>query len=117
MGCKMVSELLFLPWEQSRVDTSASISGEKQCCPLECVPLSRWDPRAIKDKVLTMVDEEGEFEESKVDQSKWASTMMNSFCKMVGFPIVRHECLEVVNDGCIWRPIKSSQKVLENFGV
>lgn len=61
MGCKMVSELLFLPWEQSRVDTSASISGEKQRCPLECVPLSQWDPRAIKDKVLTMVDEEGEF--------------------------------------------------------
>ena len=42
---------------------------------------------------------------------------------MVGFPIVRHEaqcvalfrlleqeCLEVVYDGCIQRPIKSSQK-------
>ena len=39
--------------------------------------------------------------------------MMNSFCKMVGFPIVKHEaqcvalfrlleheCLEVANDGC-----------------
>ena len=53
---------------------------------------------------------------------------MNSFCKMVGFPIVRHEaqcvalfrlleqeCLEVVNDGCIWRPIKSSQKGLREL--
>ena len=45
-----------------------------------------------------------------------------------GFPIVRHEsqcvalfhlleqeCIEVVNDGCIWRPIKSSQKGLREL--
>ena len=40
------------------------------------MPLSRWDPKAVKDKVLTRVDEKGE-------QSKWVSTMMRSFCKMV----------------------------------
>ena len=51
---------------------------------MECVPLSWWDPKAVKDKVLTRVDEEGE-------QSLWVSTMMRSFCKLVGFPIVRHE--------------------------
>ena len=73
--------------------------------PLECVSLSRWDPKAAKDMVLNRVEEEGA-------PSKWVSNMMNNFCKMVGFPIVRHEaqcvalfrlleqdCLEVVNEG------------------
>ena len=71
--------------------------------------------------MLTRVDEKGE-------QSKWVSTMMRSFCKMVGFPIVRHEaqcvalfrlleqeCLEVVNDGCVRRPIKFGQKGLREL--
>ena len=54
------SELLLLPWEQSGVDTSVFGSGEQESGPLECVPLSRWDPKAVKDKVLTRVNEEGE---------------------------------------------------------
>ena len=66
------------------MDSSVSGSGEQESGPLECVPLSRWDPKAVKDKVPTRVNEEGE-------QSKWVSTMMRRFCKMVGFPIVRHE--------------------------
>ena len=53
-------ELLLLPWEQSGVDTSVSGSGGQESGPLECVPLSRGDPKAVKDKVLTRVDEEGE---------------------------------------------------------
>ena len=84
-------ELLFLPWKQSGVDTNVSVSGEKESGPMECVPLSRWDPWAIKDKVLLMVEEEGDFEVTRVEQSKWVSTMMNSFCKIMGFPIVRRE--------------------------
>ena len=32
-----------------------------------------------------MVEEKGDFEATRVEQSKWVSTMMNSFCKMVGF--------------------------------
>ena len=59
-------------------------SEEQKSGPLECVPLSWWHPKAMKDKVLFRVDEEGE-------QSKWVSTMMRSFCRMVGFSIVRHE--------------------------
>ena len=95
---------------------SVSGSGEQVSGPLECALLSWWDPKEVMDKELTRVDEEGE-------QSIWVSTMMRSFCKMVGFPIVRHEaqcvalfrlleqeCLEVVNEGCVRRPIKSGQK-------
>ena len=108
LGCIMGgSELLLLSWEQSEVESSVFGSGEQVSGPLECVLLSRWDPKAVKDKVLTRVDEEGE-------QSLWVSTMMRSFCKLVGFPIVRHEaqcvalfrlleqdCLKVVNEGCV----------------
>ena len=35
--------------------------------------------------------EEGEIVALKVEHSKWVSTMMKSFCKMVSFPIVKHE--------------------------
>ena len=71
--------------------------------------------------MLTRVDEKGE-------QSKWMSTMIRSFCKMMGFPIIRHEaqcealfrlleqeCLEVVNDGCVRRPIKFGKKCLREL--
>ena len=100
-------ELLLLPWDPSGVVSGLFGSGVQESGPLECVPLSWWDPKAVKDKVLTRVDEEGE-------QFKWVSNMMRSFCKMVGFPIVQHEaqcvalfhlleqeCLEVVNEGSI----------------
>ena len=40
--------------------SNVSGSGEQENGPLECVLLSRWDPKAMKDKVLTRVDEEGE---------------------------------------------------------
>ena len=107
------SELLLLPREQSEAVHSVSGSGEQVSGPMDCVPLSRWDPKAVQDKVLTKVDEEG-------DQSLWVSTLLSSFCKLVDFPIVRHEaqcvvlfrlleqdCLEVTNEGSAQRPIKS----------
>ena len=73
------------------VATYADSIGENNCSPLECVPLSCWVLRVAEDLVLSTVDEEGEFDASKVEHSKWMSTMMKSFCKMVGFPIVKHE--------------------------
>nr|POE72567.1 hypothetical protein CFP56_62072 [Quercus suber] len=107
------SELLFLPWAQSGVDTTYSGNGENNCGPLECALLSCWVPKVVKDMVLSTAAEEGELDASKVEHSKWVSTMMNSFCKMVGFPIVKHEaqcvalfrlleqeCLEVANESC-----------------
>ena len=54
--------------------------------------------------------------------------MMNSFCKMVGFPIVKHEaqcvalfrlleqeCLKVANDGCNQQLVKAEQKGLREL--
>ena len=122
------SELLFLPWGQSGVDTRDSGNGENNSDPLECAPLSCWVPRVGKDMVLSTVAEEGEFDSTKVEHSKWVSTMMNSFYKMVGFPVVKHEaqcvvlfcslkqeCLEVANNGCNRRPIKAGQKGLKEL--
>ena len=88
-------ELLFLPWGQSGVNTSDSGNGENNS-PLECAPLSCWVPRVGEDMVLSTVAEEGELVGTKVEHSKWVSTMMNSFCKMVVFPIVKHEAQCVV---------------------
>ena len=77
------SELLFLPWGQSGINNTDLGNGENG--PLECAPLSCWVPRVAKDMVLRTVAEEGELDASKVEHLKWVSTMMNSFCKMVGF--------------------------------
>ena len=49
------SELLFLPWGQSGVDTRDSGNGENNSDPLECAPLSCWVPRVGKDMVLSTV--------------------------------------------------------------
>ena len=106
-------ELLFLPQGQSGVDTRDSGNGENNSGPLECVLLSCWVLRVAEDMVLSTVVEEGKLDATKVEYLKQVSTMMNSFCKMVGFPIVKHEaqcmalfrlleqdCLKVANDGC-----------------
>ena len=103
-------------------------NGENINSPLEFVPLSCWVPRVAEDLVLSTVVEKGEIVASKVEHSKWVSTMLKSFCKMVGFPIVKHkaqcvalfhlleqECLEVVNDGCNRRPVKVGQKGLREL--
>ena len=121
------SELLFLPWGQSGVETSDSSNG-KNNSPLECALLSCWVPRLGKDMVLSTVAEEGELVGTKVEHSKWVSTMINSFCKMVGFPIVKHEAqcvalfhlleqefLKVAYDGCNRRPLKVGQKGLREL--
>ena len=103
----------------SGADTKVLGNGENDSSPLECVPLAYWVPR---------VAEEGEIVTSKVEHSKWVSTMMKSFCKMVGFSIVKHEaqcvaffrlleqeCLEVDQDGCFRRPDKAGQKGLREL--
>ena len=102
--------------------------GENNCSPLECAPLSCWVPRVAEDLVLSTADEVSEFDASKVEHSKWVSTMMKSFCKMVGFPIIKHEahcvalfrlleqeCIEVANGGCIRPPVKAGQRGLRDL--
>ena len=34
---------------------------------------------------------EGEVRESAVKNSKWVCSLMKNFCRIVGFPIVKHE--------------------------
>ena len=34
---------------------------------------------------------EGEFQGSAVKNSKWVYSLMKNFCRIVGFPIVKHE--------------------------
>ena len=89
--CKYVSLSFYFPWGQSGVDTRDSGNGKNNSGPLECAPLSCWVPRVGEDMVLSTVAEEGELDATKVEHSRWVSTMMNSFYKMVGFPIVKHE--------------------------
>ena len=59
---------------------------------------------------MTREVDEGEFLESEVKNSEWVVNLMKSFCKIVGFPVVKHEdlalfrlleqdCIEVVNVG------------------
>lgn len=55
-----------------------------------CFTVSR-DPQVAGDMALNTVIEEGEFDVTKVEHLKWVSTKINSFCKMVGFLIVKHE--------------------------
>ena len=66
----------------SGADTRVLGNGENNNNPLECVSLACW---------VLRVAEEGEIVASKVEHSKWVFTMMKSFCKMVSFPIVKHE--------------------------
>ena len=40
-------------------------SGENESGPLECAPLSQWDPRVAEGMVMNMVVEEIEFEATK----------------------------------------------------
>ena len=66
----------------SGADTRVLGNGENNSSPPECVLLACWFPK---------VAEEGEIVASKVEHSKWVSTMMKSFCKMVSFPFVKHK--------------------------
>ena len=83
------SKLLYLTWKQSGLDTNSFFTGEKEDCPLDYALSARWDPSVSKE-MLAPIGEEDEIVVTTVEHSKWASMMMKSFCKMVGFPIVRH---------------------------
>lgn len=89
---------------------SGPFHGEAESGLLECSPLSRWDPFEQRElEVIREVDERVVLG-SKVKNSKWVVNLMKSFCKIVSFPIVRHEnqclalfrllvqdCIDVVN--------------------
>ena len=106
------SGLHLLPWETNGVDDSGCGSGEKDNCVLECEPLSRWEPNDLSESLLVRDFVEGTQVTESGPPSYWVSQLMKIFCKMVGFPIVKHEaqcltlfcileqeCLKVNDDG------------------
>ena len=78
--------------------------------------------------MATQEVEEGELLGSEEINSKWVESPMKRFCKIMGFPIVKHECLalfylleqdsvDVVNSGSSNGPVNSSRKGLKNLEV
>ena len=107
-----VSGLHFLPRETSGVDDSGCGGGEKDICVLECETLSRWEPKDLCKGLLVQDSVEGTQGTESGPPSNWVSQLMKNFCKMVGFPIMKHEaqclalfsileqeCLKVNDDG------------------
>ena len=76
--------LQILPWEASGVDDSGCDSSEKDNWVLDCEPLPQCESLPQDFIKGTQVMESG-------PPSYWVSQLMNFFCKMVGFPIVKHE--------------------------
>ena len=58
---------------------------------LECLSLSKWDPNEQKELEVIQEGDEGEVRGSTVKNSKWVCSLMKNFCRIVGFPIIKHE--------------------------
>uniref|UniRef100_A0A7N2LVS0 Reverse transcriptase zinc-binding domain-containing protein n=1 Tax=Quercus lobata TaxID=97700 RepID=A0A7N2LVS0_QUELO len=125
-----VSEPLLLQWEHSGVNTSGFFTGRKRVV-FWSVQLYLGGILMSRGKVVvTQEVEEGEIMVAQVKNSKWVLSLMKSFCKLVGFPIVKHEaqcmalfhlleqdCIDVVNVGSSKGPVNSRQKVLRELLV
>ena len=92
---KGVYELSLLQWKHSEPNICGPSHGEAKSGFLECSPLSRWDPFEQRELEVTRAIDEGEILGLEVKNSKWVVSLMKSFCKIVGFPIVKHadQCL------------------------
>ena len=114
------SGLHLLPWETNGVDDSGCGSGEKDNCVLECETLSRWEPNDLSEGLLVQDFGEGTQLIESGPPSNQVSQLMKNSCKMVGFPIVKHEaqclalfhileqeCLKVNGDGVSKQPANS----------
>ena len=95
---------------------------------MECSPLSKWDPNERKELEVIQEVDEGEVQGSEVKNSIWVSSLMKSFCRIVGFPIVKHEdqclalfrlleqdCIDVLNVGTSKGTVNSRQKGLREL--
>ena len=80
-----------LQWKHSEVNSSGLFHGEDENGSLECSPLSKWDPNDHKELEVIQEGGEGEVRGSAVKNSKWVCSLMKNFCRIVGFPIVKHE--------------------------
>ena len=88
------------------------VAVERDNCMLDCEPLSQWVPNELSVGLLVQDSVERTQVTESGPPSVWASKLMKKFCKMVGFPIVKHEaqclalfrileqeCLKVNDDG------------------
>ena len=107
------------------VNPSGFFQGEEEDGFLECSPLSKWDPNGQKELKVIQEGDEGDFQGSAVVNSDWVCSLMNNFCRIVGFPIVKHEdqclalfslleqdCVKVVSAGSANGNVNSKQKGL-----
>ena len=85
------SKHFLLQWKHSEANPSGFFHEEGESGLLECSPLSKWDPNGQKELEVIQEVDEGEVRGSEVKNSKWACSLMKSFCRIVGFPIVKHE--------------------------
>ena len=110
------------------VNPSGFFQGEEEDGFLECSPLSKWDPNGQKELEVIQEGDEGDFQRSAVVNSDWVCSLMNNFCRIVGFPIVKHEdqclalfrlleqdCVEVVSVGSTNGNVNSKQKGLREL--
>ncbi|KAK9991935.1 hypothetical protein SO802_026920 [Lithocarpus litseifolius] len=110
------------------VDDSGCGSGGKDICVLECEPLSQWEPKDLSEGLLGQDSVEGTQGTESGPPSNWVSQLMKIFCKMVGFPIVKHEaqclalfrileqeCLKVNDDGVSKRNANSGTRGLREL--
>ena len=80
------SEVFLLPWDHNEVDKSGCDSLENANRLLECNPLALWDPNEFREVLLDQEIAEGELGVAEIENSKWVSQLLKSFCKLVGFP-------------------------------
>ncbi|KAF3973521.1 hypothetical protein CMV_003057 [Castanea mollissima] len=110
------------------VDDSGCGSGEKDICVFECEPLSQWEPKQLSEGLLVQDSAEEAQGTEFGPPSNWVSQLMSNFCKMVGFPIVKHkaqclalfrileqECLKVNDEGVFKRNTNSGTRGLREL--
>ena len=110
------------------VNPSDFFHGEDENGFLECSSLSKWDPNGHKELEVIQDGDEGEFRGSAEENSKWVCSLMKIFCRIVGFPIVKHEdqclalfrllkqdCVDVVSVGSSNGNVNSKQKGLREL--
>ena len=118
-------EHLLSQWKHRAVNPSGFFHGEDENDLLECSPLSKWDSNGHKELEVIQEGDEGDFQGSAVVNSEWVCSLMNNFCRIVGFPIVKHEdqclalfrlleqdCIDVVSVGSSNGNVNSKQKGL-----
>ena len=83
-------EHLLSQWKHRVVNPSGFFHGEEEDGFLECSPLSKWDPNGQKELKVIQESDKGDFQGSGVVNSNWVCSLMNNFCTIIGFPIVKH---------------------------